>query len=122
MTPLMVDSSCINKIVSPLKKVQFLVKEGANVNYKSKFSQTALGQALLHDNYDVVVYLLNNGADPKTPVFYIDDKAIYILDFLNEKNFPIDSREYNFKIEIKKIIKENRSHKHEENPKKRQIV
>jgi ankyrin repeat protein len=105
MTPLMVASGCINKIVSPLKKVEFLVKEGADVNYTSEFSQTALGQALLCNNYDVVIYLLNNGADPKIPIFFRDNKDIYIQDFLEEKNFPVNSREYNFKIEIKKILR-----------------
>lgn len=104
MTPLMVASSCINRMVSPLKKVEFLVEEGANVNYRSEFNQTALGQALLHDNYDVVVYLLTHRADTKIPIFYRDDKAIYIQDFLEEKKFPINSTKYHLIMEIKKIL------------------
>jgi hypothetical protein len=48
---------------------------------------------------------LNNGADPKIPIFFRDNKDIYIQDFLEEKNFPVNSREYNFKIEIKKILR-----------------
>ncbi|WP_443946648.1 ankyrin repeat domain-containing protein [Pedobacter sp. AW1-32] len=105
VSPLMVASSSVNKIVSPIKKVQFLVENGADVNYISEFNQTALSQAALHDNYDVVAYLLKNKADAKIPILFRNDKAVYLSDFLREKSFTNDSIKIRGRLQILEILK-----------------
>lgn len=56
------------------KVVEFLIKKGANVDFKTDFGRTPLGSALMSDNYDNALLLLNNGADFTNPILNTVDK------------------------------------------------
>ncbi len=64
VSPLMVAASCGNSSI-----VKYLIKEGANVNYKNNYGTTPLGESILSANYDVALILLNNGADFSSPIY-----------------------------------------------------
>lgn len=99
-TPLLKACSSGNKIVSPLAKVKVLVDAGADINYYGEFEKSPLSAALLADNYDVVVYLLHKNVNYKRPIFIRDNKALYIQDVLRENVFPLESKEFKYKLEI----------------------
>ena len=96
--------SNINNIFSPLSKVIFLVEHGADVNYKNEYNQTALSKSVLTENLDVVLYLLQHGADYTTPVHSYDGKDYYLNDVLSKMKFPSDSKEGKEKAMIMEII------------------
>lgn len=50
--------------------IELLVKNGADINYKNEFEQSALSESIRLKNYNISLYLLQNGADYKQPVFY----------------------------------------------------
>lgn len=89
--PLLEACSDVNERSTPLRKVQLLVNAGANINYINEFGHFALRQALFMEHYDVVLYLLKNGAKHDMIIvdrskFQKDGKKIYLLDFLNEQS------------------------------------
>ena len=109
-TPLLVACSDVNQFKSPMDKVNTLVIAGANVNYKNEFNDFPLAEALIHKHYDVVLYLLNNGANYLEMIFdrsefSADGKKIYIADFLREELLSLDSKEYKQKMEVVEFLK-----------------
>lgn len=82
--------------------VDFLVKNGANVNYQNEYKQTALSEATIQEKLNVVIYLLNSGADYKTPIFYNSDdkREVYLVDELRKETFDLNSEQYKSKMEI----------------------
>jgi ankyrin repeat protein len=110
-TPLLVACSDVNQFVSPIEKVKVLVESGANVNYKNEFNDFPLAEALMHKHYDVVLYLLQKGADYSLMLFdrgefSKDGKKIYIADLLREHLLPLDSKEYQQKMEVIEFLKQ----------------
>ncbi len=89
-----------------LEKVRLLVEAGANVNYARDddegFTRLPLAEALLLKRMEIVLYLLENGAD-YTSVLYttVNNKKVYILEDLRKCRFELDSKEHTTK---KKII------------------
>jgi uncharacterized protein len=104
-TPLIAACGDINEVVSPIYKVKLLVEAGADVNYMNEFKTTALTTAAIHDHYDVVFYLLENGADYQVPIFDREGKSIYLWDYLREVLFPLDSKKYNQKMQVVNFLK-----------------
>lgn len=49
--------------------VEYLIKQGADINYKNNFGSTPLGESILTQKYDVALILLNNGADFSSPIY-----------------------------------------------------
>ena len=100
-TPLMAASRNGN-----LPLVTYLISKGADVNYKNEFSRSALIEALLMENYNVVLYLLENGADISQTIFNRPDEKrnLGILDVLREDFFELDSQKYNYKQQIIKFL------------------
>ncbi|MNT02471.1 Ankyrin repeats (3 copies) [compost metagenome] len=110
-TPLLLACSDVNQFVSPINKVKILVEAGANVNYKNEYNAFPLKEALMHDHYDVVLYLLQKGADYSLMLFdraqfSNDGKKIYTVDLLREKIFPLDSKKYQQKMEVVAFLKQ----------------
>ncbi len=64
LSPLMAAARSGNTTV-----VEFLIKNGADINYKNKLGSTSLGEAILTQKYDVALILLNNGADFSSPIY-----------------------------------------------------
>ncbi len=111
ITPLLAACSDVNQFVSPIKKVKILVEAGADINYKNEFNTFALAEALIHDHFDVVLYLLQKGADYSKVLFdreefSKDGKKIYIADLLREHLIPLDSKAYKQKMQVVAFLKE----------------
>ena len=110
--PLLVACSDVNQFVSPIGKVKMLVEAGAKVNYKNEYNHFPLREALIHKHYDVVLYLLQKGANYDEVLFdrskfQSNGKKIYIADLLREHLLPLESQEYQLKMEIVEFLKEN---------------
>lgn len=99
--------------------VELLVKKGADLNYQNKSKQSALSEAVFQSEYNVVMYLLMNGADYKRPIFYRPDysipvekqdpndkgKPMYLVDVLREAFLDLDTEEYEYKMKIVDFLK-----------------
>ncbi|MDH5366189.1 MAG: ankyrin repeat domain-containing protein [Cyclobacteriaceae bacterium] len=91
--------------------VKRLVELGADVNYTDEFGRTPMKEALFQDNYDIVLYLLEQGTD--YTILLIDrskynkeGNKMYITDLLREKMLPLDSEQYKCKMKIVEFLKE----------------
>lgn len=103
-TPL-IASIQVNKVSSSLAKVQFLVEKGADINYKNEYGQTVLSQAVLLDDYEVVLFLLQKGVNYKDFIidrskYNSDGKKAYLVDMLREYLPELDSKEHKTKMKI----------------------
>ena len=101
-TPLEVACSAGN-----LDYVKILIDAGANVNYVNEYGMTSLYAAIISENPDVVMYLLQKGADFKRPMAKaVDGRNISVLDAI-DWNFPSNSEEYKKKIQILNFLHEH---------------
>lgn len=105
LTPLLAACNDVNQRVSPLQKVMLLVNAGADINRTNEFNNFALREALLHEHYDVVYYLLSKGAKYDMMLFDRGEfskggKKIFIADYLRELTPEPNSQAYNDKIRI----------------------
>lgn len=93
--------------VGNLKLVKLLIKNGAKVNYVNKNGEFALFSAISR-NYDVVLYLLEQGARCDIPFYpkYENGKEtgeyIYIKDIISSGGLIHASKQYNKIVEILK--------------------
>lgn len=109
-SPLLVASSDVSQAGSPIDKVKLLVEAGADVNYQDEFNHFPLREALIQKHYDVVLYLLQRGADYNRMLFERGDfqgngKKIYIADILREQLSPLASPQHKMKMEIVNFLK-----------------
>lgn len=99
---------------SSLEKVKILLQAGADVNKSgTEPDDTAILYAGIQDQMDILLYLLQNGADYKITFRQyesIRDTTNYteynILDLLRKSTFPLDSRKYKQKMEVVKFLAE----------------
>lgn len=104
-TPLLIACSDVNQMVSPINKVKLLVEAGANINYRNEFNQFPLCEALMFKHFDVVLYLLQRGAEYNgvfidRTQYGSEGKKLFIADMLREILLPLDSKEYQEKMEV----------------------
>lgn len=87
--------------------VELLIKKRADVNYQNEFKQSALSMATMQNNYEIVIYLLKEGADYKQPIFFKEEqnRDMYLVDVLREDFFDLDTDEYKYKMEIVDFLK-----------------
>jgi hypothetical protein len=87
--------------------VRLLVAKGADVNYRNEFKQTALTQCVLVDKLGVALFLLENGADYKQPIFFRpeENREMYLVDVLREEMFDLDSEQYKDKMKVVEFLK-----------------
>ncbi|WP_312900161.1 ankyrin repeat domain-containing protein [Chryseobacterium taichungense] len=98
-TPLIAASNRNN-----LQLVKLLIKNGANINYTNSNGEDALSLAALSTSYDIVLYLLQEGADC-SKILYKKGGAenmqnIYMKDWI-EDEADHSAKEYS---EIKKLV------------------
>ncbi len=92
---------------SPIEKVKLLVEAGADINHQNEFKTTPLYEATLKEHYDVVLYLLQKGADYTIPIFDLpDSKKVYLADQLRHDVFPLDSKKYKDKMLVVDFLKQ----------------
>ncbi|MEG1585802.1 MAG: ankyrin repeat domain-containing protein [Bacteroidales bacterium] len=94
-----------------LDVVKLLVNHGADINYMVGDSLTILDRALIAENYDIVLYLLKEGAEyryAETWSYANGNKytILRILDYLRMSLFELDSEEYKEKMEVVAYLKE----------------
>lgn len=105
-TPLLVACEQTGEEMSQMEKVKFLVGSGADVNYKNEFNVTPLKSALMNNYFDIVLYLLEKGADFKAPISRIDNKDFYLQDELRFIIIPLNSKLYPKKMKLVEFLKE----------------
>lgn len=109
--PLRTRTPLITASFNRLESVKLLVEAGANANfiYRSKRGniggeniQSALTSAFRGARIDIIRYLIIEvGVEFDYPFnTTIDGKPLYILSFLREMPFPLDSKEYKIKMEV----------------------
>jgi hypothetical protein len=104
-SPLLVACGDVSQVGSSIVKVKMLVEAGADVNYKDEFNHFPLREALIQRHYEVVLYLLQKGADHNRMLFDRGEfqekgKKIYIADILREQLFPLGTPQHKMKMEI----------------------
>jgi hypothetical protein len=90
---------------SSLLKVKVLVEAGADINYKNEYGQTVLREAVLQNDYKVVLYLLEKGANYQELIvdrgkFNAGGKKMYLVDMLREDLPELHSEEHQTKMAI----------------------
>ncbi|WP_264536547.1 ankyrin repeat domain-containing protein [Flavobacterium sp. N1736] len=91
-----------------LEKVKLLVKSGANVNYRN-FGHTdlPLSEAITSEKMDVLLYLLQNGANFHLVLYKtVDGEDVYILEALRKCIIDLESEQYKSKLEVIQFLKE----------------
>lgn len=96
------------------EKVKILLQAGADINkVGTEFGEdfTAVTSAIVHDQMDILLYLLQNGADYtkkfKKRDYSTKEKIYYecdILDYLRKASYSLDSEEYKQKMEVVKFL------------------
>lgn len=91
-----------------LRKVKLLVESGANVNYHNPgHTDLPLSEAITARKMDVVLYLLQNGADSNLIMYeMIDGHKVYILEALRKCIIDLNSEQYKSKLGVIKFLKE----------------
>jgi ankyrin repeat protein len=91
-----------------LEKVKLLVDAGADINYTKKgIIQTALAEALIQEQMDIALYLIEKGADytkPITPTV-IEGEDVTVLQILRKSIIDLDSEQYKKKMELVAFLK-----------------
>lgn len=106
-SPLMAAAGCGNKSL-----VEYLLKYGANIDYRTDFGTTVLGESLLSWKYDVSLLLLENGADYNNTVYNTIDNhgeltvPSSILEALRRATPEWGTSGYRAKKKIIKFLKE----------------
>lgn len=113
------ETPLISAVASSMKFVEFLVKNGADINYTNEYGQSAFTKSVSLGYYNVSIYLLQNGADYMQPVFYRPDynvpsdladpnekgTPIYLWDILREDFIDFDTDKYKYKMQIVDFLK-----------------
>ena len=99
-------------VFSSFEKVKLLVDAGANINYETTTESCAIENCMIHGRMDIMLYLLQKGADyrrkfteidsgkPDYPTFEVD-----ILYKLRKCVYPIGSKEYTDKMKVVNFLK-----------------
>ena len=96
-----------------IEKVKILLNAGADINkLGDDANSSAIISAIVHNQMDILLYLLQNGADytikfPKTDQSFDDiNKDEYdILDELRNLNYPLNSENYHKKMDVVNFLK-----------------
>lgn len=89
-----------------IEKVRILVEAGADVNKVEDSpytSPSAMYSAIIHNNMDILLYLLQNGAD-YTETFLTVHSECSILDMLRRSRYPLHSERHRQKMEVVKFL------------------
>lgn len=97
-----------------LEKVKLLIEYGADVNKRtSSCPNGAISGAIIHDRMDILLYLLEHGADAHLQFqkrdFDTPNRDIFYVDILYELRFcvyPLDSQEYKDKLKVIAFLKQ----------------
>ena len=92
-----------------LEKVKLLVEAGADINYAKKgIIQTPLAEALIQEQMDITLYLIEKGADYKKPITLFvggGREDVSVLYLLRSSIIDLDSDQYKKKMELVAFLK-----------------
>jgi len=90
-----------------LERVKILVEAGADINYYNEnHIETPLSKAILSNNMDVALFLLEKGANYRLPIYtQMDGHKVYILEELRKCLMDINSETYNKKLDVISFLK-----------------
>lgn len=90
-----------------IRYVKLLVEAGADVNKTdSLYNEGALEIAIIQDNFEIALYLLNNGADYKKKMSGTNEiPKVDILYLLRLSIVPLDSKTHSQKIQVIDFLK-----------------
>lgn len=91
-----------------LQKVKLLVESGANVNYYNQgHTDLPISEAITAGKMDVLLYLLQNGADYNLEMYeMIDGHKVHILEALRKCVIDLKSEQYKSKFDVIQFLKE----------------
>ena len=94
-----------------LEKVRMLVEAGANINYSSDgdpaYTTLPLADALLSHRMDIVLYLLEKGADYKRVMYKeVNKHEVNILEALRKSMLELSSSNYVKKLQVIAFLKQ----------------
>lgn len=111
----MVRKTALNSAISftqgsSLAKVKLLAEAGADINYFNNgnpaYTNLPLGEAFMQDKMEIVLYLLEQGADYKRAMYAAaDEHEVYILEALRICFFDLNSPEYKKKMDIVSFLR-----------------
>ena len=92
---------------SSLANVRLLVEAGADVNYTNEQHQSALHEACDFNRIEIVRYLIiERQADPRILMLRtLNGDSLFVHHLLRNMLFPLDSREYQVKMEVVDYLK-----------------
>lgn len=92
-----------------LNYVKLLVDAGAKVNYVGEYDDSALAIAAMLEHIDIVVYLIEKGADYKRILYKTvpEKENRYLTDAMREWRFDLGSDEYKKKMKLVEFLKKN---------------
>jgi len=95
-------------------KVKLLVDAGANIDYSTSTHETALESCMIHDRMDIMLYLLQKGANIHTEFYEVDFNRpnyptfiVNILYKLRKCAYPLNSKEFQEKMKVVEFLKNN---------------
>ncbi|MCK8141818.1 ankyrin repeat domain-containing protein [Flavobacterium sp. I-SCBP12n] len=93
-----------------LVRVKLLVNAGADINYSNNgpevYTNLPLSDAIVHDNMDALLYLLEKGADYDKILYRMaDDHNVYILEGLRTVVVDLSSDQYKAKTKAIQFLK-----------------
>jgi hypothetical protein len=96
--------------IHSLEKVKLLVDAGADINYSNDgpevYTNLPLSDAIVHDNMDALVFLLENGADYNKIMYTMaDGHKVYILEGLRTVTVDLGSDQYKAKTKAIRFLK-----------------
>lgn len=94
--------------------VQFILENGADINFQNECGISALSTAMLIGNMEITYYLLQKGADYTSPLWYIPDlskqadckdkankgEPRYLQDELKRNYYEFYTKQYKYKMKI----------------------
>jgi ankyrin repeat protein len=90
-----------------LEKVKLLVESGADVNYQNVgHTESPLSDAITARKMDVILYLLQKGADYNLMMYeMVDGHKVYILEALRKCIIDLESEQYKSKLKVIQFLK-----------------
>jgi len=94
--------------IGNLDYAKLLVDAGANVNYNNGVTPFFYAVISAHTSPDVVLYLIEKGADYKQPLIKnIKGQSLYITDMMRNWRYDLNSPEYVKKMQLADFLKKN---------------
>lgn len=93
---------------SSLQKVKLLVEAGADLNfYRERNTQLPLAKAIILNQMDIALFLLENGADYRLKMWTSPDGCVvYILEALRSSPIKLYSNQHKHKMDIVSFLRE----------------